>query len=90
MSLRRFVPGNKLPAETRPSPLAGRSRRGLSDRRQRIGGLPGPEQTSILRHFLTDEGRLFLNFRNLVSNRVMEIIASIAYRKKLGSNRFMW
>jgi len=83
MSLRSFVPGKSFQPRQ-----ANSTRRPLSswvaDRRQRIGGPQGAEQTSILRHFLTDEGRLFLRFRNSISNLVMVILESIIYIKSLG------
>jgi hypothetical protein len=62
MSLRSFAPGKSFQPrqdQLRPPPLSP----WVADRRQRIGGPQGAEQTSILRHFLTDEGRLFLKFR---------------------------
>ena len=71
MSLRSFVPGNELPAETRPT-------------------LQGPEQTSILRHFLTDDDGLLLKVSKSLSNLVMEITTHIVYFKELGSNRLIW
>ena len=74
MSLRSFVPGNKLAAETRPTPLASHSRHWLP-----TGG-----------EFLALMGRLFLKFRNPISNLVMAITISITYSKKPGSNRLMW